>query len=180
MISSARLASRLLTVSRVLLSAWVGAAILFVINGIRLVTSPELDSVVRNIVTARRFPPYYTFGAICLLGALAAALGAVCCQYHARRRNRLPIFFLITAILLFAYDYWTVYLPLEQMITPPDQPRPAEFVSLHEMSKWINTVHVSSALIAMLLLRTSEPQTTVDPAAIPKSESSPPVESTQK
>lgn len=48
--------------ARFALSAWVGAAALFVVVGIKEVRGSEFDSVTRDLLVGLRFPSYYTFG----------------------------------------------------------------------------------------------------------------------
>lgn len=52
----------LLVLLRFCLCAWVGAATLFVITGIREVTSLKFEPVIKNHLAAIRFPAYYFIG----------------------------------------------------------------------------------------------------------------------
>ena len=45
---------------------------------------------------------------------------------------------LILTLVLMVTDYFWIYSPLHEIVTSPDQVRPAEFEPLHERSKWIN------------------------------------------
>ena len=49
-------------------------------------------------------------------------------------------------------DYKSVYLPLQELITPPGQARTQAFISLHNRSRVINEVHLTIALLAAVLL----------------------------
>ena len=51
-----------LTISRLALAAWVGAASLFVVTAIQEARSTEFDSITKNALAALRFPAYYAFG----------------------------------------------------------------------------------------------------------------------
>jgi hypothetical protein len=51
-----------LTVARFAVCAWVGAAALFVVAGVREVTSQQLDSMSRDVLVPLRFGLYYAFG----------------------------------------------------------------------------------------------------------------------
>jgi hypothetical protein len=142
----------LLTASRFCLSAWVGAAALFVVNGVRLATAAEFDATARNHFAAIRFPPYYLFGFV-LVGAATA------CLLAARRglpvaRGRVLVAAALSALsgVVMIGDYLLVYLPLLQMITPATSARPAEFVALHHTSELVNIAHVGLAFAAALLV----------------------------
>lgn len=141
-----------LAVARLALSAWVGAAVLFVITSVREVRHGGFDSATRDVLAAVRFPPYYAFGfvlvGIGLFGtAIAWQQGAI------RRRRALAVLGLVAAaLLLMVVDYVWVYSPLRETITPPGQTKPARFASLHAASEWINTVDVTLCLVAAALL----------------------------
>ena len=59
---------------------------------------------------------------------------------------------LILALITMLVDYVFVYLPLVEMITPPERAKPAGFSSYHNASKYINAFDVGLCLIAALLL----------------------------
>ena len=139
-----------LLIARFASSAWVGAAVLFVINGVRQATSGQFDSMVADQLVVLRFPAYYVMG-FSLVGA--AWLGSACTgkQFSFRRRGAvLGLFGLALVVMLF--DYLVVYLPLAEMITPPGKPRPQEFQTLHQSSKVINSVDVGLVLLGALLV----------------------------
>jgi hypothetical protein len=140
-----------LTIARVALSAWIGAAILFVVNGIRLVTESDFDSVVRNQLALIRFPPYYAAGFILVPLGLLGLLLSRHSPAWSNRRWTLSVACVAVALGVMTADYLLVYLPLEAMITPPEQPRPAEFVSYHRASVVMNEVHVGLAFVGALL-----------------------------
>ena len=141
-----------LLLCRFCFSAWVGAAALFVVIGVRQVTSGVFDATVRGQLALLRFPLYYLFGFtlvglgwLCLLGSRGAG-------ELSRRRWWIATALTTAALVIMGTDYLRVYLPMEQMLTPPDAPRPAEFMELHRISEVINTVHVSLVLAAAVLL----------------------------
>jgi hypothetical protein len=146
-----------LTLARVLLSAWVGAATLFVINGVRMVTSGHFDSMARDHLSLIRFPPYYVFG------FLAVGTGLVLLILAAGYPRRLGIGLLILSLILMFVDYFGVYLPLAAMITPPGHVRPSQFDWYHRASMVINMAHVGLCLIAAILI--SRERRPVDDAA---------------
>ncbi len=144
--------------SRFALSAWVGAAVLFVINGVAQVTFPGFESIVRDQMTLIRFPNYYICGfslvgssLLALLvisalkrGACPAALKCGC--------TRTPVLLTLLALIVMGIDYLWVYLPLAAMITPPGSPRTPQFITLHKASMYINLVHVGLSLAAAWIL----------------------------
>jgi hypothetical protein len=135
-----------LMLARVLLSAWVGAATLFVINGVRLVTSGHFDSMARDHLSLIRFPPYYLFG------FLAVGIGLVSLVLAAGYPRRLAIGLVVLSLILMLVDYFAIYLPLAEMITPPGDVRPSQFTWYHKASMYINTVHVGLCLIAAMMI----------------------------
>jgi len=145
----------LLATARLTLAAWVGAAGLFVVTGVREVTTDEgylRDSAVRDALVAARFPAYYAFG------FSLVATGTVCVvllpgdHFGSSRRKAVVLGLLCAVLLLMAVDYVAIYRPLLEMVTPPGQVRPARFVQYHSASKWINAVDIGMCVVAAVLL----------------------------
>ena len=128
-----------LLLARFLLSAWFGAAVLFVVIGVREVTHQGFDSPIRDQLVLLRFPSYYAFGFPALAGA-AACLGL--CLYCGLRKPAVYAACVLTIIALglMAYDYPCIYSPLARAISPPGQARTAEFGTLHFWSKTVNAI----------------------------------------
>jgi len=159
----------LLTTARLALAAWVGGAALFVITGIREVTTddPHLNqSAVKDALVAVRFPAYYAFG-FTLVGVALACVAALprnrllwtprprkdaTRRTQPGLRRRLLLLLLVAALLLMTADYVWVYRPLEAMVTPPGQARPARFIEYHRTSKWINAAGLGVSLFTAALL----------------------------
>ena len=134
-----------LTIVRFASAAWVGAAVLFVINGVQQVKSQKFESMVTDQLVLLRFPAYYVMG-FSLVGAafIGTAVSGDGISFR-RRATLLGLFGL--ALVLMLFDYLVVYLPLEAMIDPPGQARPQGFQTLHHWSMRIN----SADLVVMLL-----------------------------
>jgi hypothetical protein len=143
----------LLLLSRFTLSAWFGAATLFVIIGVREVRFPEFSSPIRDQLVLLRFPMYYAAG-FTLLGLAFASQVLLILRGWKRPAVLIACGLTAIALGLMAYDYPCVYRPLERMITPPGQPRPAVFESLHHWSKNVNAVQLGCALVAAIVLCT--------------------------
>ena len=141
-----------LSVSRFALSAWVGAAILFVVNQVLLVSADAFESVHRDHMALLRFPPYYLFGAVMVGSAFVSLLAA-----PPFRGRWAAVGLVVLSIIGMIVDYLFVYLPLARMITPPGQPRTAQFMELHHQSEVINTVHVGLCLLAALIVCYARP-----------------------
>lgn len=137
--------------ARFLLSAWFGAAALFVIIGIGEVTYPGFDSATRDQLVAIRFPLYYTCG-FAVLGSAAVSLVLALCWGLRRRATYAAVALVAAALALMAYDYPCVYTPLARMITPPGQARPAGFRLLHQWSETINGLQIGCVLAAAVTL----------------------------
>jgi hypothetical protein len=142
---------------RILLAAWVGAAALSVIVGIREVRWPEFDSAVKNQLVALRFPAYYAFGFSCVTISLVAGL-------LARRQTELSIrslwivnLLVAVALVAMLIDYQFIYRPLYEMITQEDV-LSGHFHRFHEASKYINLFDVVLCFIACLVLHRSSPK----------------------
>ncbi len=139
-----------LCLARLLLAVWVGAAALFVINGIGVLG--EFPSEVLDRLIVIRFPIYYRFGFV----AVGLSLVALLCSFKnsplPRRRHLIAVVLVVGALGVMLYDYRQIYLPLEAMITPPGKARPMEFGPLHEDSKNVNSIHVGLCLLAALTL----------------------------
>jgi len=141
-----------LVLIRFCLSAWVGAAIIFVITGVQDVTFQPFDSLVRDQLITLHFPAYYTIAWVLLAGSFLGCLGIGSKDLISRRRANL-IFCLVVIVLgISLIDYFWIYSPLEAMITPPGSPRPAEFRTYHQASKYINSLNILLSLIAAILV----------------------------
>jgi len=137
-----------LCVARVGVAAWVGAAVLFVVVGVREVTSPHFSSEVRDHLAAVRFPAYYVCGAT-LIGV--AWLGTLAASGHpqlSRCRWLFAAALLALALGEMAFDYLWIYKPLEALITPAGKPRTMEFMQLHEWSTRVNAANVLLCAVA--------------------------------
>jgi hypothetical protein len=140
-----------LTLQRLSLSVWVGAAILFVITSVAEQVAPQFTPVIRDQLATIRFPWYYRMCAMCLGLGFAASLGVVVTTRGPRRGAALILVLVLTSVVIVMLDYHSVYRPLLSEITPPGKPRSPEFVVLHERSRRINVVHVGLAAVAATL-----------------------------
>ena len=133
-------------IGRFALAAWVGGAILFVVTSVHEQTFDGFDSVTKDQLATIRFPDYYQFGFALVTTALVSGLIGL-------SRKRRIVFAVLTglALAIMCVDYFTVYLPLQESITPPGQVRTEEFITLHNRSKHINQISLSLALLASLI-----------------------------
>lgn len=141
-----------LMLARLFLSLWVGGAILFVATSIAEQKFPGFSQVTKNQLALIRFPWYYRFGFTLLGATLVAGHFA---RHHAALAGaaRWLVFGLTAASLaIMALDYYTVYLPLAEMVTPPDRAVSSEFMRYHQLSKYVNIAHVGLAFVACVLL----------------------------
>ncbi len=140
-----------LFLARFSLPAWVGASVLFVILTVAEVRHPEFSSTTRNILAALRFPWFYRFGFVLLGVATAATL--VAAIIPGPNRGRVGILAAITTLTLglMIVDYFLIYRPLEEMVQLNDQAKPANFVSYHNVSKYINYGGSVCATLAAVL-----------------------------
>ncbi|MFG0332788.1 MAG: hypothetical protein ACF8TS_05435 [Maioricimonas sp. JB049] len=140
--------SAALMMSRFCLSAWVGAAALCVVNGIRQVTSPDFNPYTIDLLLPLRFNAYYAFGFV-LVGA-GLVFGLIAAPLFSRARSILFTLLVVASLLLMGFDWFRIYQPLLEMVTPPGEVRPSGFRDLHYFSEVVNTVHVGLAFVAAL------------------------------
>lgn len=143
-----------LAAARFCVAAWIGAAVLFVLVGIREVTTPEFTSEVKDRLVTLRFPVYYAAGvSLVVLAFLATALAST------GRKTwglRIALLMLLLAGGLMVADYLWIYTPLSALVTPPGQPRTMAFITLHHWSMRINTAHLVACLAAAIGLFATE------------------------
>lgn len=140
-----------LLIARFSLAAWVGAAALFVITGVREVRSDQIDGTTKDVLVLIRFPSYYTFGFVSV-GAAMLATAVFTSTSPSKTRGVVAGSLIAIALVLMAADYHSIYQPLVDVITPPGQPRSQQFERLHNASKWINMADVSLCLVAASMM----------------------------
>ena len=146
-----------LTIARFALSAWIGAAALFVVTSIAEQRSTSIGSDVKNVLAALRFPAYYWFGFVLVgLGLVGGAVGID--RLRQRGRWLAIVSCLWLALLLMLVDYVAVYSPLYAIVTDPNGLRDARFQELHRRSEQINSIDVSLCLIAAIAVCWPEKQ----------------------
>jgi hypothetical protein len=140
-----------LLMARFCAAAWIGAAALFVVNGVQEVTSPTFESSTKDQLALIRFPAYYAFGFALVVGALLTTLCAGRKSLGSIRHAMIAVL-LAASLGLMTYDWFAVYSPLRNMLDPPGQARNDDFKSLHVRSMSLNTTHVGLAFFAALAL----------------------------
>lgn len=139
------------TVLRFSLSAWVGAATLFVVTGVREVTMTDFDATTKNVLAATRFPAYYAFGFTLVASAAVSAGILLLTSQDARRRKMTVLMLAVVSLVVMGLDYRFIYQPLETMMLEPDGRLDPEFFTYHQWSKYINCLSVGACLIASLI-----------------------------
>ena len=140
-----------LTLLRFLLAAWVGAAVLYVITSVAEQVSPNFDSRTRDQLATIRFPIYYQFGACLYVGTAILAIIVWQCL-PGLRRSTAVLALIVVSGAIFTWDYFEIYLPLQDLIIPAGQVRTQEFVRLHTLSRNVNMLHLSLMLLSGLLI----------------------------
>jgi hypothetical protein len=141
-----------LFLARTAVTAWVGAAVLFVIVGISEVVHSGFSSDVRDQLVVIRFPWFYRFGFTLITVALIATLLATGRADVSPFRRRLAAAFLAAALLVMTTEYFAVYRPLAELVTPPGKPRTLAFMTYHRASMWVNFADLALCTVAMALL----------------------------
>lgn len=143
----------LLALLRFSLCAWVGAATLFVITGIREVTSLQFEPATKNHLAAIRFPAYYFVGFL-LIGFAALSAVALRGRFGSQKRGTIIVVLLISVLLLMVGDWFLVFNPLLELMELPDARDTPEFTTYHNWSKYLNFASVALCLAtAVLALR---------------------------
>lgn len=146
------LTSLSLFVARTAITAWIGAAILFVIVGISEVTHAAFSSEIRDHLVVIRFPWYYRFGFTAITASLVSTLLVSPGAHFSSRRKWITVGLLIAAILAMTVEYYSVYVRLEELVTPAGKPRTLEFMQYHQFSMYGNLVVLLLCVAAMLPL----------------------------
>lgn len=135
-------------VLRFTFNAWVGAATLFVVTGVREVTSPLFDASTKNQLASLRFPAFYAFGFTLVLLGFISSVFLWFLQSDRRRGLGAIVALGVAALATMAFDYLHIYLPLDDLMAKPDARGLPEFQKLHEWSKYINFASLLLILIA--------------------------------
>ena len=144
--------SLFLTISRFCLTAWVGAAVLFVVTAVAETMSPEFTSETKSTLAILRFPFYYAAGFGLVSAALISGLLFGSHWSVGGFRRWIYRFLLVLALGLMLVDYLAVYQPLERMLSASEEARPAEFETYHRASMYVNAGHVGLCVFASLLI----------------------------
>lgn len=140
-----------LSTQRFLLSAWVGAAVLFVVTSVAEQQFEGFASSTKNQLAMIRFPKYYAMGFFVLLISLGcstvrAALGA-------RSKSDVAVLVLLAiANLTMVVDFTTIYRPLHEIMVDLLRPRDDDFQSYHQASKYINSFGILLSVVAAILV----------------------------
>lgn len=145
------------TVLRFSLSAWVGAAILFVVTGVREVTMTDFDAATKNLLAVTRFPAYYAFGFTLVAVAAIASFSLILVDKERRPRKITLLLLSILALIVMYLDHRFIYLPLETMMLDPEGRLQPEFFTYHQRSKYINSFSVGVCLIASFIAACPRP-----------------------
>ena len=138
-----------LTIARLTLAAWIGAAVLFVVTSIAEQRSTAFGSDVKSSLVVLRFPSYYSFGFVLVgLGLVGGAIGID--RHSNRRRWFVLVGCLVLALLLMIVDYFAIYSPLHAIVTHPSGVRDARLMQLHRWSEQINTIDITLCAIAAI------------------------------
>jgi hypothetical protein len=136
------------TVLRFSLCAWVGAATLFVVTGVREVTMTDFDAATKNVLAATRFPAYYAFGFTLVAVAGTSALCLILINQEVCRRKIVLLTLAVFALVVMLLDHRFIYQPLEIMMLEPEGRLDPDFFTYHKWSKYINCVSVGACLVA--------------------------------
>ncbi|MDB4638033.1 MAG: hypothetical protein P8M30_20855 [Planctomycetaceae bacterium] len=135
-----------LALCRFCLSAWLGAAALFVTAGVAEIQSNKFDSATVNDLVAARFPHYYNFGFSLVILALVGSVLARKNPAWSEKRSSGVACIMLFVFMLMLVDYMTVFLPLLKMMSKPTLS--GDFYESHQASKYLNLVELNFVFIA--------------------------------
>ncbi len=135
-----------LFLARFSITAWLGAASLFVAVTVVEIRSGELESLVLDTLILLRFPVYYLFTFSLLSASLIA--GIACWILSRGKIGKFFTVLIALSLLILIGDYFWVYLRLEGMLTPLGTPRPHDFPFYHQLTEALNSVAMLINLIA--------------------------------
>ncbi len=138
-------------VQRVLLCAWVGAAVLFVITSVAEQQFDGFASSIKNQLAMIRFPKYYVFGSVALLTSLGCSTVRVASGERTRASFSV-LLLLFAANVLMLIDFVFIYLPLHEIMVDLLRPRDDDFQWYHNASKYINSVGLLLTAIAAAIV----------------------------
>ena len=142
-----------LTVYRISLTLWLGAALFFAAVAIKPLRSPEIEALVRPRLALILFPGYYHWGLILLGTALVTGGLARKHPQLSGWRAWTSLLFAAAALACLLADLKWIYGPLEAMmqLTLARQVPAADFRSYHLASMQINAAMASFCLVAAVL-----------------------------
>jgi len=135
-----------LFIARFSITAWLGAAILFVVLTVMEILSGQFDSMVLDGLVLLRFPIYYAFTFTLL--AISLTAGVACWLRSKGKIGKLFTVLVAASLLLLIGDYLWVYLPLEAMLRPLGVARSQDFPFYHKLTEALNSVAMLLNLIA--------------------------------
>ena len=135
-----------LFLARLSITAWLGAATLFVAVTVVEIRSGELESLVLDTLVLLRFPVYYLFTFLLLPTSLVA--GVACWILSRGKIGKIFTVLIAFSLLILIGDYYWVYLRLEGMLTPLGVPRPPDFPFYHKLTETLNSLAMLINLIA--------------------------------
>ena len=141
-----------LFLARIAITAWVGAAVLFVVVGVSEVLHSGFSSEIRDQLVVIRFPWFYRFGITLIALSLLAALAATTGNDFPRPSKIVVTWLLAAALIVMIVEYYAVYVELVELVTPPGKPRTPEFMAYHKASMWVNLADLALCAAAMALL----------------------------
>jgi hypothetical protein len=141
---------------RFCLSAWVGIGVFFVLVLINLRQSKVFSDEALLEHPRILFPLYYSFEFMLLGTALLCAIACLAHPQFTRGRKATLLALLTAAVGLATWDFAGIYQPLIVMMTK--KPLPADFQSLHSLSRSVNgTILALSFIAAWLSLGAGKP-----------------------
>jgi hypothetical protein len=132
---------------RFVLCAWLGAATLFVVTGVREVNS-EISPAIKNHLAIVRFPAFYLFGFV--LTGLAGICSVVVAASKEHPKGKLIAALCLLALGIMIADYIWVYAPLADLMSQPNARETDAFRTYHAWSKYVNFGILGILLVAAI------------------------------
>ena len=142
--------------ARFSLTAWIGAASMFVLLTVLEILSGQFNSIILDQLVLTRFPIFYSVTLVLL--AMSWICGVVSWRLSisqnrtVRKKAKLFTILVSVSIIILVSDYFWVYKELEQMLIPLGSPRPQEFPFYHKLTESLNSAALLINLVASFVI----------------------------
>lgn len=139
-----------LFLTRFAITAWCGAAVIFVVITVLDIITGQFTSVILDQLILIRFPVYYCFTFVLLSTSLVSGIASS--LLLGGRKFKLFTVLVLVSLIIMVSDYFWIYLPLEEMLLPLGSPRPQQFSFYHRLTEALNIIALLIGLLASIVI----------------------------